>query len=210
MSTDRRDAEPEPETERMLVDDDSRPSASTPNKSTVYRARMKYLRAEIERMKNIVEAAEGAGEQVMEQPTVQLPPEVGRRGKIKELRGQAEALVEKINSMVMADEQEAHGGEGFETDGGGEAEARGGGGVEERGGGGAEPRGAGEPEAYERNEDDEDEWQDDDSDLDYIPSGGSSDSSDSTSIGESESVSDCHGPYPDTLYHSGSRSITLA
>jgi hypothetical protein len=198
MSTDRRDAEPEPETERMLVDDDSRPSASTPNKSTVYRARMKYLRAEIERMKNIVEAAEGAGEQVMEQPTVQLPPEVGRRGKIKELRGQAEALVEKINSMVMADEQEAHGGEGFETDGGGEAEARGGGGVEERGGGGveerggggAEPRGAGEPEAYERNKDDEDEWQDDDSDLDYIPSGGSSDSSDSTSIGESESVSD--------------------
>ncbi|KAA8895513.1 hypothetical protein FN846DRAFT_911692 [Sphaerosporella brunnea] len=124
MSMDRRDTEPapeseqEPEPEQMLIEDDaSSPATPTPDKSTLYRSRMKYLKATIEKMEGLVEAAE-AGEQVVKkQSAVQLPSEAGRHGKIKELRMQAEALVEKLNSMVIADEQEAHGREVFKIDG---------------------------------------------------------------------------------------------
>jgi hypothetical protein len=124
MSTERRAAEHQ----------DAGPSVTTPNRSTTYRARVKYLKADIDRMEDLVRAVE-AGEQavVEQQPAVQLPPEVGRHGKIKELRRQAEALVETLNSMVIADEQ----GEDSEGQGGGEAEQ--GEDSEGQGGGEAEP-----------------------------------------------------------------------
>ncbi|KAA8895915.1 hypothetical protein FN846DRAFT_995097 [Sphaerosporella brunnea] len=98
------EAEIEPE---QLLEEDAGPSVITPDRSTIYRSRVKYLKADIDRMEELVRAVE-AGEQavVEQQPAVQLPPEVGRHGKIKELRRQAEALVETLNRMVIADEQE--------------------------------------------------------------------------------------------------------
>jgi hypothetical protein len=137
--------------ERRAAEHQDAGPVTTPNRSTTYRARVKYLKADIDRMEDLVRAVE-AGEQavVEQQPAVQLPPEVGRHGKIKELRRQAEALVETLNSMVIADEQ----GEDSEGQGGGEAEpwteesGQGGLGAEEGGGQGGP--GADEESANER------------------------------------------------------------
>jgi hypothetical protein len=80
---DRRDSHPEPEREQLQVACKvSAPSAPGPHNSRIYRSRMKYLKAAIERMESIVEAAAGGELVVKQQPTVHLPPDIGRHGKI--------------------------------------------------------------------------------------------------------------------------------
>jgi hypothetical protein len=117
---------------------------STPHPSTVYWARIMHLKADIERMERIVASVQAGEQTAVEQSAIQLPPEAGRHGKLKELRRQAENLVEKLNSMVIADEQEeAHGSEGREGEDR-EGKSREGGGRKEEGAEGQRRPGEGE------------------------------------------------------------------